>query len=713
MIAFLVKLTVLFAAGWAGAALLRSQAAALRHLVWAATLVASLALAVLLPLLPSLELPLPGIATPALVLARSATGAPAPGMVSESDRRATSGDADFVPDGPAIDAATEAPPSPRALLLAAWLTGAIGVGAWWMLGHVGLARLTARARPVTSAGWRTLLRELRAAGGPRAEIELRSSADVGSPLVWGVRRPVILLPDDADDWSADRRRAVLAHELAHVARRDGLVNALGCMAAALYWFHPLAWIALHRLRVESERACDDRVLARGISGTDYAADLLEVARGARALRLAGLSAIGMARPTHLEGRLLAVLDERRPRGEPALRNRILLASAFLLGVPLLAASRVVLTPPADAPLRVAAADAGKRNGVIERTLPAADGERLTLELETGASVSVRGWKDPSAKIRVRLDGEEDDTRVDVARVADGVRVHMSLETRKQITSTSHELEVMVPERYDVRLDSAGGDVSLSDLHGRFEGTTGGGTLTLSKVSGDADLRTGGGDIRVSDSELSGNVRTGGGSVVFTNVSKGLHGSSGSGPVIYHEAADDGVGGAKDRLHFSLAGGDIELDEIANGADLETGGGDIRVQRARGYVDASTGGGKVEIRHVTGGVSASTGAGDVHIGVDELTADGRGITVGTGNGDVVIELPADVAATLALETAYTNNLGHRTRIESDWDLAVSETDDWDDRRGTPRKYVRASGDLGGGGPRIEVNAVNGDIRVIRR
>jgi hypothetical protein len=201
--------------------------------------------------------------------------------------------------------------------------------------------------------------------------------------------------------------------------------------------------------------------------------------------------------------------------------------------------------------------------------------------------------------------------------------------------------------------------------------------------------------------------------VFTNVSKGLHGSSGGGPVIYHDAADDGAGGAKDRLHFSLAGGDIELDEIANGADLETGGGDIRVQRARGYVNASTGGGKVEIRHVTGGVSANTGAGNVHIGIDELTADGRGITVGTGSGDVVIELPADVAATLALETAYTNNLGHRTRIESDWDLAVSETDDWDDRRGTPRKYVRASGDLGGGGPRIEVNAVNGDIRVIRR
>ena len=90
-----------------------------------------------------------------------------------------------------------------------------------------------------------------------------------------------------------------------------------------------------------------------------------------------------------------------------------------------------------------------------------------------------------------------------------------------------------------------------------------------------------------------------------------------------------------------------------------------------------------------------------------------ITISTGKGEVVIELPADVAATFALETAYTDKHRGKTRIENDWDLPVTETDTWDDRQGTPRKYVRASGTVGGGGPLIKVHAVNGDIKVIRR
>jgi beta-lactamase regulating signal transducer with metallopeptidase domain/DUF4097 and DUF4098 domain-containing protein YvlB len=719
MIALLIKLTVLLAAGWVGAAMLRSQAAALRHLVWTATLAAALALAALHSLLPPLAVPIPGFHTLAAV------GGPEPdtGLVktsSASDDRAIRVDSRSVPDSAVLDSGAEATPAAlpdaRPLVLAAWLAGVIGVGAWWMLGHIGLVRLAARARPVTATAWRALLHDLLAAGGVRADVDLRHSTDVGSPVVWGVRHPVILLPESADDWSADRRRAVLAHELAHVARRDGLVNAMACIAAALYWFHPLTWVALHRLRIESERACDDLVIARGATGAEYAAHLLEIARGARSLRLAGLSAIGMARPTNLEGRLLAVLDEQRVRGEPRVRTRVLLASALVLGVPLLAASRAVPLAPADTTVRVASAGAKQPGSAIERTLDATNGERLTLDLETGASVTVRGWSEPKAQIRVQLGGRDwAQTRVDIARVDGGVRVHTWIETDDQIQSTSHAIEVMVPQRYDVQLDSAGGDLSLSDLEGNFEGTTGGGSLILSNIRGAADLRTGGGDIHVSDAHLSGSVTSGGGKVELSNVSGGLRGTSGSGPVIYRDAAtDDGAGGKEGgMLHISRAGGDITLDDITDGAELETGGGDIRVRRASGDVEASTGGGDIDIRHVAGAVQAGTGAGSVHIEVDELAADGGGIAISTGNGEVVIELPANVAATFDLETAYTDNRGSKTRIEDDWAIPVTETDTWDDSRGTPRKYVRANGAVGGGGPLVKVRAVNGNISVIRR
>ena len=85
---------------------------------------------------------------------------------------------------------------------------------------------------------------------------------------------------------------------------------------------------------------------------------------------------------------------------------------------------------------------------------------------------------------------------------------------------------------------------------------------------------------------------------------------------------------------------------------------------------------------------------------------------TGNGRVTITLPADFTGTLDLETAYTNNHGRRTAIQSDWPLNVSETPQWDDRNGTPRKFVRARQAIGSGRGVIRVQTVNGDVVILR-
>ena len=76
--------------------------------------------------------------------------------------------------------------------------------------------------------------------------------------------------------------------------------------------------------------------------------------------------------------------------------------------------------------------------------------------------------------------------------------------------------------------------------------------------------------------------------------------------------------------------------------------------------------------------------------------------------MVITAPADLNATLDLETAYTDNYRGKTRIISDWPVTVTETNTWDDREGTPRKYVRVRQNIGRGGGVLRVRTVNGNI-----
>jgi TonB family protein len=105
---------------------------------------------------------------------------------------------------------------------------------------------------------------------------------------------------------------VLLHELAHIARGDLAAQALAQAACSLYWFHPLAWIAAARLRNEREHACDDAVLFAGAQPHEYAADLVDLARGLAARRVwAGSPA--MAETSNLETRVRALFDNTRNR----------------------------------------------------------------------------------------------------------------------------------------------------------------------------------------------------------------------------------------------------------------------------------------------------------------------------------------------------------------------------------------------------------------
>jgi hypothetical protein len=195
------------------------------------------------------------------------------------------------------------------------------------------------------------------------EVEVLRGPATAMPMTWGVRRPTILLPSAAVQWPIERLDAVIRHELAHIRRRDTLTQLIADLACAVYWFNPLVWLAAHRLRIEREHACDDEVLAAGSRASEYAAQLLDLTRSLRAARATSLTAIAMARPAQLRGRLTAVLDEDRSRRRPS--RRAVVRGWVLALLVLLPFAGLGLTPAtsfadqSERPVRVYAARAGE------------------------------------------------------------------------------------------------------------------------------------------------------------------------------------------------------------------------------------------------------------------------------------------------------------------------------------------------------------------
>jgi beta-lactamase regulating signal transducer with metallopeptidase domain len=172
--------------------------------------------------------------------------------------------------------------------------------------------------------------------------------DTGTmPVTFGIRRPTVVIPSNALHWTAEERRVVLLHEVAHAVRGDVAAQVLADTVCALLWFHPLIWIARRQLRAEAERAADDCVLVTGISATSYAKQLLEVARANSAAPLAAHATVGMFANSDVERRFTAMLDTTRSRSSSSPKARNAAACVACVAGAALAALRIV-TPAAAA-----------------------------------------------------------------------------------------------------------------------------------------------------------------------------------------------------------------------------------------------------------------------------------------------------------------------------------------------------------------------------
>ncbi|HEV1286937.1 MAG TPA: M56 family metallopeptidase, partial [Bryobacteraceae bacterium] len=146
---------------------------------------------------------------------------------------------------------------------AVWLAGCAAVLLIWCLRWWRVRSVVREALPL----WRS------------AGIEARLSRGQLEPGVFGIWRPVLLLPAGImERLTADQLDAIVAHELCHVRRRDNLAASIHMVVEALFWFHPLVWWIGARMMEERERACDEEVLRSGKEPEVYAESILKICR---------------------------------------------------------------------------------------------------------------------------------------------------------------------------------------------------------------------------------------------------------------------------------------------------------------------------------------------------------------------------------------------------------------------------------------------------
>src|SRR4051794_8018922 len=220
-----------------------------------------------------------------------------------------------------------------------------------------LIALRARADVLVDGHWLSALARAQRRMGFKHGTALLTSDDLASPISWGLMRPVILLNSRAVE-ASDEAEAIIAHELAHVARLDWIKLLLARIATALFWFNPLVWVLAREAHQLREEAADDSVLAADIVDTDYAQLLVGVARHECPSLLLGAHGVAPSKSS-LARRVARVLDGKQVRG-PVARSFALgvFAGAVLVAAPLAA---LTLTPAVSkAPkLALATTPAGK------------------------------------------------------------------------------------------------------------------------------------------------------------------------------------------------------------------------------------------------------------------------------------------------------------------------------------------------------------------
>jgi beta-lactamase regulating signal transducer with metallopeptidase domain len=183
-----------------------------------------------------------------------------------------------------------------AILLAVWITAAFAIVVRFSLTRHRLVSLATRTALPPNAREAAALDRARRSLGVASSIDIARCAFPEAPAVLRIFRPVVVLPaDGCDDLSDEELESLLRHECAHVARHDNAIARIESLVAALFWFHPLIWIAQRIAAVERERACDEAVASDADERKTYLAALYKFCHASIAPRLPGVSCMATSK----------------------------------------------------------------------------------------------------------------------------------------------------------------------------------------------------------------------------------------------------------------------------------------------------------------------------------------------------------------------------------------------------------------------------------
>ncbi len=340
-----IKVSLLLFVVWLGSLLIRKRSAAAQHRWWTLGFIGSL-------LIPAISLVTPTWTLPILPspIETAATTSPSEMPLASNRALVSPTPNEVIPSHAPLEPAT----SPRPILnepnnerpiatasnerrvplipsflLSLWLMGLTFCGLRTLWQRFLLWRLLKHCIQLGTPEWNELLADCSQSVGLSRKVALLQHQSTHSPVSAGAWNPAVILPNDSESWDRERRRLVLLHELAHVQRRDVLTQTVAGLACGLYWFQPLCWYGLHQMRKFRELACDDLVLSCDQQPSNYADVLLDIARSYR--HQSYPFAVGMARSSNVETRILAILDKtRRHVSLSRTGARLLLASALAL-----------------------------------------------------------------------------------------------------------------------------------------------------------------------------------------------------------------------------------------------------------------------------------------------------------------------------------------------------------------------------------------------